>query len=334
MRKIRFGVLGAAKIAREKVIPAMQKGALTEVVALASRDLDKAKAAAGPLGIGRAYGSYAEMLADPEIDAVYNPLPNHLHVPLTLQAMEAGKHVLCEKPIALTADEATKLVDAEARTGKRAVEAFATRHHPQWKRLREIVREGIVGEARLVLGSFTYNNRDPANVRNKADIGGGGLYDIGCYPIVGARYVFEAEPTRVIASFDLDPAFGTDRLASAILEFSGGRKAVFTSATQLAAHQGFRVVGDKAFAALKVPYNPRPDWTTEIIIDDCRDLLGGGARVETLPPVDQYTEQGDAFARGILGLEPIAHPISDAVLNMRIIDALFRSGKSGRWEAP
>lgn len=333
-KPVSFGVLGAARIAREKVIPAMQLGKMTRIDAIGSRDLAKAKDAAGKLGIPRAYGSYDELLADPAIEAIYNPLPNHLHVPLTIKALEAGKHVLCEKPIALTASEAALLIDAEKRSGRRVTEAFATRHHPQWLRARQIAISGEIGDVRLLQMVFTYTNVDPANVRNQADIGGGGLYDIGCYPISAARQIYASEPEKVIATFDFDPTFGTDRLASGILVFPGNRQLLFTSATQLAPHQRAMILGTKGRIELPVPFNAPPDHTIELIVDDCRDLFGGGRRVEQFAPVNQYTLQGDAFARAIRGTGPLAFPIADAVLNMRIIDALFRSGKSGVWEKP
>jgi len=232
MKKIRWGVLGAAKIARTKVIPAMQRAQEGEVTALASRSLETARAAAAALGIPKAYGSYEELLADPDVDAVYNPLPNHLHVPWSIKAAEAGKHVLCEKPIALSAEEARSLIAVRDRTGVLIEEAFMVRTHPQWRAVREEVRAGRLGELRAIQMAFSYFNRDPQNVRNQAGIGGGALMDIGCYPIVLSRFLFEAEPVRVIASIDRDPEFGTDRLTSALLEFERG-PSVFTCSTHL-----------------------------------------------------------------------------------------------------
>ena len=220
MGVVRWGVLGVAKIATEKVIPAMQRGEVSRIDAIASRDPERARAAAAALGIPKAHGSYEALLADPDIDAIYNPLPNELHVPWTERALAAGKHVLCEKPIALDADEARRLIAARDRSGKLVAEAFMVRYHPQWRRAHEIVRSGGIGEVGAIQTLFAYRLEDPANIRNKPP-GGGGLYDIGCYAILTARYIFGAEPSRVVAALDVDPRFGTDRLASAVIEFPG-----------------------------------------------------------------------------------------------------------------
>ena len=242
MEPVRFGVIGTAKIALQKVIPAMQQSAHCRIVAIASRDLTRARAAAEALGIPRAYGSYAELLRDPEIEAVYNPLPNHLHVPLSIEATAAGKHVLCEKPIALTAAEAERLVAARDHAGVLIQEAVMVRSHPQWLRARELVRDGRIGALRVVQGSFSYMNVDPANVRNQAGIGGGGLYDIGYYPILTARFLYEAEPTRVASQIEHDPNFGTDRLASVLMQFPTGQ-ALFYCSTQLVPYQRMQILG-------------------------------------------------------------------------------------------
>ena len=333
MRKVKWGVLGVAKIGVEKVIPAMQRGEVSHIAAIASRDLGKARAAADKLGIERAFGSYEDLLADAEIEAVYNPLPNELHVPWTLRALAAGKHVLCEKPIALDAEEARPLIDARDRSGKLVAEAFMVRYHPQWRRARELARDGSIGEARAIQTFFSYRLLDPANVRNRPP-GGGGLYDIGCYAILTARYIFAAEPTRVVATIDRDPNFKTDRLASAILEFPGGRHLTFTVGTQLSAHQRVTIVGDAGRIEVLIPFNAPPERPAEIAIDTGVDLIGGGRRVEQFAICDQYTLQGDAFSRAIVDGSPLEFPIEDAVANMRVIDALFRSAKSGSWEKP
>ena len=333
MRKVKWGVLGVAKIGVEKVIPAMQRGEVSHIAAIASRDLGKARAAADKLGIERAFGAYEDLLADAEIEAVYNPLPNELHVPWTLRALAAGKHVLCEKPIALDAEEARPLIDARDRSGKLVAEAFMVRYHPQWRRARELARDGSIGEARAIQTFFSYRLLDPANVRNRPP-GGGGLYDIGCYAILTARYVFAAEPTRVVATIDRDPNFQTDRLASAILEFPGGRHLTFTVGTQLSAHQRVTIVGDAGRIEVLIPFNAPPERPAEIAIDTGVDLIGGGRRVEQFATCDQYTLQGDAFSRAIVDGSPLEFGIEDAVANMRVIDALFRSAKSGSWEKP
>ncbi|HLY00508.1 MAG TPA: Gfo/Idh/MocA family oxidoreductase [Roseiarcus sp.] len=333
MRKVKWGVLGVAKIAVEKVIPAMQRGEVSEVAAIASRDGARARAAADQLGIPRAFGAYEDLLADPEIDAVYNPLPNELHVPWTLRALAAGKHVLCEKPIALDAEEGRQLIEARDRSGKLVAEAFMVRFHPQWRRARELARIGSIGELRAIQTFFSYHLLDPANVRNRPP-GGGGLYDIGCYAILTARFIFGAEPTRVVATIDWDPKFKTDRLTGALLEFPGGRHLTFTVGTQTSAHQRVTIVGDQGRIEIMIPFNAPPDRPTEIAIDDGADLFGGGRRVETFPVCDQYTLQGDAFSRAIVDGSALEFPIEDAVANMAVIDALFRSAKSASWEKP
>jgi predicted dehydrogenase len=333
LRKVKWGVIGVAKIATEKVIPAMQRGEVSEIAGIASRDLGRAQAAAKTLGIARAYGSYEELLADPEIEAIYNPLPNEEHVPWTLKALADGKHVLCEKPIALDAEEARKLIDARDRSGKLVAEAFMVRFHPQWRRARELARDGTIGDVQAIQTFFSYRLLDPDNVRNRPP-GGGGLYDIGCYAILTARFIFGAEPTRVVATIDWDPKFKTDRLASALLEFPGGRQLTFTVGTQSSAHQRVTIVGDSGRIEVMIPFNAPSDEPTEIAIDSGVDLVGGGRRIEKFATCDQYTLQGDAFSRAIVDGAKLEFPIEDAIANMAVIDALFRSAKSGAWEKP
>ena len=331
MEPVRFGVIGTAKIGIQKVIPAMQQSAHCRILAIASRDRARARAAAEALGIPRAYGSYAELLEDPEIEAVYNPLPNHLHVPVSIEAAAAGKHVLCEKPIALTEQEAEKLVRARDHAGVLIQEAFMVRSHPQWLRARELVRDGEIGALRVVQGSFGYMNIDPANVRNQAGIGGGGLYDIGCYPIATARFLFEAEPTRVASQIDYDPNFETDRLASILLQFPTGQ-ALFYCATQLVPYQRMQILGTKGRIEIEIPFNAPPDRPCRIFVDDGSKLGDASARLETFDVVNQYSLQGDLFARAIRKGTPLPFPLEDAVSNMRVLDAVFRAGSSGRWE--
>src|SRR5881396_1229661 len=241
-KKVRWGILGAARIAVRKVIPGMQRGEWSEVAAIASRERRKAEDAARKLGMPKAYGSYEELLADTEIEAVYNPLPNHLHVPWSINAAEAGKHVLCEKPLSLTVAEAKTLLDARGRCGVKIGEAFMVKTHPQWLRTRELIRKGVVGDLRSIVGVFSYFNRDPENVRSKLEWGGGGLLDIGCYPITTSRFIFGEEPVSVLGLIERDPDFKTDRLASAILEFPSGQ-AVFTCSTQLVPYQRMQFLG-------------------------------------------------------------------------------------------
>jgi predicted dehydrogenase len=308
----------------------MMKSKLLEIRAIASRDAGRARSVADALGIPEAYGSYDALLADPQIEAIYNPLPNHLHVPLTLQAAAAGKHVLCEKPLALTAQEALALRAAAGTV--QIAEAFMVRFHPQWLRARECVRQGRIGTLRVVQMFFGYHNVDPGNVRNQPAIGGGGLYDIGCYAIVAGRFFLDAEPTRGIALIDRDPAFGTDRLTSALVEFDGGRRLDFTVSTQIAPYQRIQLCGSKGRIELHLPVNAPPGATTRISIDDCSSLDGAGIISETLPEADQYQLQGEAFSRAIRGEIALPYGVEDAIANMRALDALFRSEQSGHWE--
>ena len=330
MKKVVWGVLSTAKIGIKRVLPGMLKSDLCEIRGIASRSAAVAKEAAQALGIPKAYASYEQLLADPEIEAIYNPLPNHLHVPWTLRAAEAGKHVLCEKPIALTAEEAQRL---RAVAGKVLImEAFMVRFHPQWLRARELVRLGQVGTLRAVQAFFSYFNSDPHNIRNMADIGGGALYDIGCYPIVTGRFLFEAEPTRAIALVDRDPSFGTDRLTSALVDFGSGRRLDFTVSTQSVPYQRVQICGTKGRIEVQIPFNAPQGARTLLFLDDGSALDGSSVRTETLPESDQYQLQGEVFSRAVRGEIELPYGVEDAVRNMRVIDALFRSEKSGRWE--
>jgi predicted dehydrogenase len=334
MKKVRWGVLGVAQIAVKRVVPAMQAGQGCEITGIASRDRRRAEAAAQRLNIPKAYGSYEELIADPDIDAIYNPLPNHLHVPWSIRAAEAGKHVLCEKPIGLNAAEAVELMAARDRTGVIIGEAFMVQTHPQWMRIIELVRLGRIGELRSVVGTFSYFKLEADNIRNIREFGGGGLMDIGCYPIKTSRMVFGVEPLRVSAAITRDPRFGSiDILTSAILEFPSGH-CIFTCSTQLAGQQSMRFYGTTGYIEPEIPFNATPGGTSRIYIDDCRDLVGGGRVTEEFPACDQYTIQGDLFARAIRegGQPPV--PLEDAVRNMAVIDAVFRSADSGRWESP
>ncbi len=333
MKKVRWGVLGAAKIALKKVIPAMQRGGFCEISAIASRDTGKARQAADELGIPQAYGSYEELLADPEIEAIYNPLPNHLHVPWSVKAAEAGKHVLCEKPIALSVEETRRLIAVRDRTGVRVGEAFMVRTHPQWLRARELARNGQIGEVRAIVAAFSYFNRDAANIRNIAEWGGGGLMDIGCYPIQISRFLLGKEPSRVAAMVERDPELGIDRLTSGMLDF-GTAQSVFTCSTQLAGFQTVQILGTKGRVQVEIPFNAPPDRATRIFIDDGSDPSGSGIRTEEFPACDQYTIQGDQFSRAIRENLEVPTPLEDSILNMAVIEALFRSETSRQWEPP
>ncbi|QRM28291.1 Gfo/Idh/MocA family protein [Microvirga sp. VF16] len=330
MQPVRWGILSTAKIGRVKVVPGMMKSPLCDVIAVASRDEASARDMAAELGIAKAYGSYEALLADPEIEAIYNPLPNHLHVPMTLAAAAAGKHVLCEKPIAITADEAKQLGQAASQV--LVAEAFMVRHHPQWHRARDVIRSGEIGELRAIQISFSYFNVDPANIRNKADIGGGGLLDIGCYAVVAGRYFFDAEPLRVVTLMDRDPAFGVDRTTSALMDFGNGRQLSFTVSTQSVPYQRVQIFGTKGRIEIEIPFNAPPDKPTRIFVDDGSAHGNQSARAIEFPVVDQYGLQGEAFSQAVRGTAPLVYGWEDAILNMRILDALRRSEASSSWE--
>ena len=332
-KKLRWGVLSTAKIGWTKVLPAMQLCEFASVDAIASRNLAKAQETAAKLGIPTAYGSYEELLADPNIDAIYNPLPNDMHVPWTIKAAEAGKHVLCEKPISLTVAEANTLLAVRERTGVKIGEAFMVNTHPQWIRVRELIAEGRIGDLRVMNGSFSYFNIDPNNIRNKVAAGGGALMDIGCYMVHAARYAFGAEPTRVVSSIDRDPVMGTDRLTSALMEFAGGQ-AIFSCSTQMTPYQRVNFIGTKGRIEVEIPCNAPPDRPTRVLIDSGADVFGSGITVETFPVCDQYTLQGDAFSKAVLEGGEVPVGVEDAIANMAVIEAIFTSAKSGKWEIP
>ena len=326
MKKVRWGVLSSAKIGLEKVIPAMQKGEYCEITAMASQNLERGKAAAAQLGIPQAYGSYEELLADDNIDAVYIPLPNHLHVPWTKKALEAGKHVLCEKPIGLNTAEAEDLLAcAKKHSQLKVMEAFMYRHHPQWLKAQQLVNEGKIGNLLNIHSFFSYYNADPANIRNMAEIGGGGLMDIGCYCISLARFIFNSEPQRVLGKMEYDPEFKTDRLCSGQLDF-GDQSSTFTCATQLTSYQRVNIFGTEGRIEIEIPFNAPPD-------QPCRIWHQQDEKLEeiTFELCDQYTIQGDLFSQAILNKTEVPTPLVDSVKNMRVLDAVINSAESDAW---
>jgi predicted dehydrogenase len=326
MNKVRWGVLSTSKFAQTKVMPALLHCQHAELVAIASRDLAKAAEVADRFTLPKAYGSYEALLADPAIDVIYNPMPNHEHVPWTIKALEAGKHVLCEKPIALSAAEAQSLLDVSRRHPRlKVMEAFMYRFHPQWQRARQIVLDGGVGDLRTIQSFFSYFNNDPNNVRNQADIGGGGLMDIGCYNISLSRFIFGEEPRRVMGILEYDPVFHTDRIASGLLDFGHGTS-TFTCSTQLTSYQCVNIFGTTGRVEIEVPFNAPPDKA-------CRLWHQHGEAVEeiTFDICDQYTIEGDQFSLAVLHDTPVPTPLEDAVANMRVIEAIVESGRTGRW---
>ncbi len=326
METIRWGILSTAKIGTEQVIPAMQNAVDCEVTGIASRNAEKAAQAASRLGIANSFGSYEELLASSEIDAIYNPLPNHMHVDWSIKALQAGKHVLCEKPLGLDVADANRLVDAAAAHPKlKVMEAFMYRHHPQWQKARELVSSGELGRICTINSVFSYYNRDPGNIRNQPGIGGGGLMDIGCYPISLSRFLFEAEPQRVIGTVEFDPDFKVDRLASAILDF-GTATATFSCSTQMVPYQRVNILGTEGRFEIEIPFNAPVDRP-------CRTWLQKGEDIETIdiPICNQYTIQAELFAQAILNDTPVPTPLSDAIGNMKVIESILESAEKNEW---
>jgi predicted dehydrogenase len=330
--KIKWGVLGDAGIARNYVIPGMQAGKFSEIAAIASRDINKSQKTAADLGIQKAYGSYEDLLADKSIDAVYIPLPNHLHVEWSIKAMKAGKHVLCEKPFALTVSDVKNAIKTRDKCGVKIGEAFMIRTHPQWLKARELTSNKNFGKLRAVQGFFSYSNFDASNIRNSysSDMGGGGLWDIGCYPVNTSRFLFREEPTRVIAMAEYDPKFKTDILASAILDFPSGQ-ATFISSTQISSYQRMLAVGTKKHLEIKIPFNSPSTYPTEIYYDDSNieEEERNKIRIDTC---HQYTLQGDAFSKSVIEDTEVPVPLEDTIYNTAVLKALYKSTESGEWE--
>ena len=329
MKKLNWGILSTAKIGIEKVIPAMQQGKLSEIVAIASRTHESAREAAKNLKIPKAFGSYQDLLDDTSIDAVYIPLPNHMHVPWTIKALAANKHVLCEKPIALTATEAKELLkETEKFPHLKVMEAFMYRHHPQWIQALELINGGGIGMVKTVHSFFSYYNDDPENIRNMVDIGGGGLMDIGCYCISLARLIFDEEPQRVFGKIEYDPGFETDRICSGILDFVQGTS-TFTCSTQLVPYQRVNVFGTKGRIEIEIPFNAPPD-------KPCKILFQNNEKIEEIEIkiCDQYTIQGDLFSLAVLNNEKVPTPIEDAVENMKVLEAVIQSAEKEEWCTP
>ena len=326
MKKVRWGILSTAKIGIEKVVPAMQASEYCEMSAIASRDKTQAEMAAIRLNIPKSYGTYEELLADPEIDAIYIPLPNHLHIPWTIKALEAGKHVLCEKPIGLSSAEAQGLSEkAKEFPHLKVMEAFMYRFHPQWLFVKKLIDDSRIGDVRTIQAFFSYFNNDPENIRNKKDTGGGGLMDIGCYCISQSRFILNQEPARVFGILEYDEKMGIDRMASAIMDF-GNATSTFTCSTQLAPFQNFRVFGTKGLIDVEIPVNIPPNRATHVWLE-----LNGKREEFVIDPQNQYTLQGDIFSKSILDNTPVITPLQDAINNMKVIEAINESNLKGSW---
>jgi predicted dehydrogenase len=326
MTTIRWGILSTAKIGTEKVIPAMQRGTHTEITAIASSDPAKAALAAGALNIPKQYGSYEALLGDPDIDAVYIPLPNHLHVEWAINALHAGKHVLCEKPLGMNAADAARLLAASREFPKlKVMEAFMYRFHPQWQAIKKQIADGVIGDVKHIEAMFSYYNTNPADIRNQKDIGGGGLLDIGCYCISLSRLIFGEEPGRVLGSVRFDPQSHVDILASGVLEFPTGTS-TFTCSTQLTPSQHAVIFGTKGKIVIEWPFTPPTDTPTSITVH-----TEAGTRTIPFEQFNQYTAQGDLFSLAVMNDTSVPTPLTDAIANMTVIDAVFESGRTGTW---
>ncbi len=324
MKKVRFGILSTAKIGIEKVIPAMQNGSYCEVTAIASRNVKKAEKAADSLQIPKSYGSYEELLDDPDIDAVYIPLPNHMHVSWSIKALDKDKHVLCEKPIGLNSKEARQLIAvADRHPGKKIMEAFMYRHHPRWQKTLELVRSGTIGELKAIQSFFSYYNEDPKNIRNDAEMGGGGLMDIGCYSISLSRFLFDRQPDSITGVMENDPDFKTDRLAAGVLNFGSGTS-VFTCSTQCFKHQYVKILGTDGMIEMDWPFNTPTNQTTTLQVN-----LNDSSHNLRFEPCNHYTIQGDLFAKAVLNDSDVPTPLDDALKNMEVIDG-FRANVLSR----
>jgi predicted dehydrogenase len=326
---LRIGILSTADIARRKVIPGMRTADRVDVIAIASRDADQARRVADQLGIPRAHGSYEALLADPDVDAVYIPLPNHLHMEWTIAAARAGKHVLCEKPMAMTSADAQRMVDACTTEGVSFMEAFMYRLHPSWVAVRELVASGRIGRLMAIQSWFGYYNDDPTNIRNIAAVGGGALMDVGCYCINLSRMLFESEPGRIEASITRDPDLGVDILTSALMEFGDGI-ATFTCSTRAEDDQRVHIYGDRGRISIGIPFNIPPDRPTHVYV-----AAGGdppvAPNVETLTfeTADPYGVEANAFAAAILDGLPTPTPPQDGVANMRVIERIIEAAGGG-----
>ena len=331
MRQIRWGVLGTANIGTEQVIPAIQAAERCDVVAIASRNLEKAEAAATSLGIEKAYGSYGQLLHDAEIEAVYIPLPNHMHAEWTIAAARAGKHVLCEKPIALSVSEAETMVAACDEAGVIMREAFMYRFHPTWLAARRLIDEGGIGEVIAVDSWFSYFNDDPENIRNILDYGGGALMDIGCYSIHLSRMLFQSEPTSVKASVQRDPDTGVDIYTAGVLEF-GGKVATFACSTRAEPDQRVDIYGTQGRVSIDIPFNIPPDIPTRISVTVGGDPpVAPGTQEVEFAPVDQYRLQAEAFAAAVLDGESVPDAGADALGNIRTIERVFAATGPSGW---
>lgn len=323
----RWGILSTANIGINQVIPAICASENGVAHAIASRDLAKARHVADRFGMKHAFGSYDELLACDEIDGIYIPLPTSQHVEWTLKAAKAGKHVLCEKPIALKTAEIDALIAARDQYGVVISEAFMVYYHPQWIKLRELLHEGVIGHLRRVEGVFTYFNNDPANMRNQLSLGGGGLPDIGVYPVVTTRMSTGLEPKRIRAQIEFDPTFKTDRYASVEAQFDGF-DLHFYVATQMAYRQSMIFHGDKGYIEVHAPFNPlKYDHARISVHNVTRDTT----TTYSFQNINQYQLQAETFVRKARGAPVSVFSLENSKGNQHFIDMVYEAGKKGNW---
>lgn len=325
---LRFGVISTAKIGAQQVLPAIQQSKRARVTAVASRDSKKAAKLAKSLGAPLSFGSYEELLASDDIDAVYIPLPTSHHVEWTLKAAAAGKHVLCEKPISLKATDIKKLIKARDKHDVVVSEAFMVTYHPQWLKVKELIKGGKIGKLRHVQGAFAYYNTDANNMRNRPELGGGALPDIGVYPTVATRFVTDLEPKRVQANVTFDSTFKTDSYSSIKAEFDSFELSFYVS-TQMALRQNMVFHGTKGFIEINAPFNSNiyEGSTVQLHNDDHSET-----KTFNFLNINQYTLQADAFAQAVKskkGKKNGVFSLEDSLLNQRMIDAVYASGKAG-----
>jgi predicted dehydrogenase len=322
MNTVRWGILSTADIGMSKVTPAIQRASNCEVVAIASRSADTAAAAADTLGIPASYGTYDELLAADDIDAVYIPLPNNLHAEWVSKAAAAGKDILCEKPLAMSSVEAESMLDECRAAGVRLQEAFMYRHHPSWLEVVRLVRSGRIGQLQAVQSWFSYFNDDPTNIRNRTENGGGAMMDIGCYNIHVPRLLFGEEPSSVVSAVRRDPVMRIDVLSSAVLKFPGGGQSSFTCSIRSEPYQRVHVFGTKGRIEVEIPFNIPPDVETRIFVSE-DEVSETDTTTITFPPLDQYTAQAETFAAAILAGDDVPVPATDAVANMKVLEAVL-----------
>jgi len=325
-QKIRWGVLGCASIAKRSVVPGIQGSEFNEVRAIASRSLETAQATANELNIPLAYGSYEELINDQELDAIYIPLPNQLHKEWTIKAMKAGKHVLCEKPIALTHKEAEEMLLVSKEMNVIAAEAFMYRYHPRYERIKQLIDDGVIGDLRLIKGSFTFNNGDSTeNVRFVKEWGGGSLYDVGCYPISAARYLLGREPiAATMQAMFSEKHGGVDMMAAGLVEFPGDVSLLFDCGMWAAFRNPLEILGTKGRIEIPHAFLGKNENEGNYYVH-----TDHGVEEIKAEYLDTYALQADAIARAIYGEQSLPFPLDDAIANMKVLEACLQSAENG-----